>query len=104
MTRADYIPALRFEFLTKFYDPLVRYSTREAAFKNALIRQANLKDDLEILDIACGTGTLLVSIKQKFPKIDAKGFDIDEEILKMAKKKLNFHALKSLSNKVFPII
>lgn len=87
MTKADYIPALRFEFLTKFYDPLVRYSTREAAFKNALLKQANLNENQKILDIACGTGTLLVSIKKKCPKIDATGFDIDEEILKMARKK-----------------
>lgn len=87
MTKADYIPALRFEFLTKFYDPLVRYSTREAAFKNELVKQANLNENQKILDIACGTGTLLVSIKKKCPKIDATGFDIDEEILKMARKK-----------------
>lgn len=87
MTKSDYIPALRFEFLTKFYDPLVRYSTREAAFKDALVRQANLSGDQKILDLACGTATLLIAIKKKHPKISASGLDADAEILKMARRK-----------------
>lgn len=87
MAKADYIPALRFEFLTKFYDPLVRFSTREFAFKNALLKQANLNENQQILDLACGTGTLSIAIKKRFPRIKITGFDVDNEILKIARRK-----------------
>lgn len=90
MAKADYIPALRFEFLTKFYDPLVRYSTREFTFKNALLKQANLNENQQSLDLACGTGTLSISIKKSFPQIEITGFDVDEEILKIARRKARF--------------
>ncbi|MDP3940311.1 MAG: hypothetical protein Q8R92_19520 [Deltaproteobacteria bacterium] len=38
MPAADnkYVPALRFNFLTAIYDPVVRLTTREGAFKRAL--------------------------------------------------------------------
>ena len=83
----NYIPALRFEFLTRFYDPLVRITTREFAFKRALISQANLKNNQAILDIACGTGTLSVGIKKRFPESSIFAIDIDEEILQQARRK-----------------
>lgn len=87
MAKADYIPALRFEFLTRFYDPLVRFSTREFAFKNALLKQANLNVNQKVLDLACGTGTLSIAIKKRYPQIEIKGFDVDGEILKIARRK-----------------
>jgi ubiquinone/menaquinone biosynthesis C-methylase UbiE len=82
-----YIPALRFDFLTRFFDPLVRVTTREYTFKRALIAQANLQNDQTILDIACGTGTLAVGIKKRFPEINIYAIDADAEILEMAREK-----------------
>lgn len=82
-----YIPALRFDFLTRFFDPLVRVTTREYTFKRALIAQANLQNDQTILDIACGTGTLAVGIKKRFPEIKVYAIDADAEILEMAREK-----------------
>ena len=82
-----YIPALRFDFLTRFFDPLVRVTTREYTFKRALIAQANLQNDQTILDIACGTGTLAVGIKKRFPEIKIYAIDADAEILEMAREK-----------------
>lgn len=83
----NYLPALRFEFLTRFYDPIVRITTREFAFKRALIKQANLQKNQTILDLACGTGTLSIAIKKNFPEIKVFAFDVDEEILQMAREK-----------------
>ena len=38
METDKYIPALRFDWLTTIYDPIVRLTTRETAFKTALIK------------------------------------------------------------------
>ncbi len=39
MKNEKYIPALSYDLLTPFYDPVVRLTTREDAFKKALIEQ-----------------------------------------------------------------
>ncbi len=83
----NYLPALRFEILTRFYDPLVRFTTREYTFKRALLAQADIQNGQTILDLACGTGTLSIGIKRRFPESKVYGFDVDEEILFMAREK-----------------
>jgi ubiquinone/menaquinone biosynthesis C-methylase UbiE len=83
----NYIPALGFYWATKFYDPLVRITTREFLFKRALIQQAGLSENQTILDLGCGTGTLSIGIKKRFPSIDIHSIDIDPEVLEKAKSK-----------------
>lgn len=92
----NYLPALRFEFLTRFYDPLVRYTTREYAFKRALLAQADLHDGQTVLDLAGGTGTLSIGIKRRFPGIKVYDFDVDGEILRMARRKAEAQQLEIL--------
>ncbi len=87
MKNRTYIPALRFAILTRFYDPLVRISTREIPFKRALLAQADLQNSQTILDLACGTGTLAIAIKRRFPAAQVFDFDADDEILRMAHRK-----------------
>ncbi len=48
----SYIPALGYRCLTRFYDPVVRVTTREATFKEALLRQASIHDGHRVLDLA----------------------------------------------------
>jgi ubiquinone/menaquinone biosynthesis C-methylase UbiE len=83
----SFLPALRFNFLTRFYDPLVRVTTRETTFKSALIKQATLQNVQTALDLACGTGSLSIAIKNNFPNINISAIDADSEILKIAKAK-----------------
>lgn len=83
----NFIPALRFDLFTKFYDPLVRATTREYAFKRSLAAQANLQSNQTILDIACGTATLAVGIKKSFPEIKVFAIDADAKILRLAREK-----------------
>ncbi|MDQ3634679.1 MAG: class I SAM-dependent methyltransferase [Acidobacteriota bacterium] len=90
----NFIPALRFHWATKFYDPLVRWTTKEYPFKRALIAQANLNNNQSILDLACGTGTLSIGIKKRFPNIQIFAVDADEEILQKAKNKAFERTLK----------
>ncbi len=84
---SKYVPALRFDWLTPIYDIVVKYTTRERAFKSALINQAAIKPEQRVLDVACGTGTLAISIKTQFPSAHLRGLDGDVKILVMAKKK-----------------
>ena len=85
--KESYIPALSYDLLTPFYDPVVRLTTRESAFKKALIEQSNIKAATRVLDLACGTGTLTVLIKKAAPQAEVFGIDGDPKILKLARKK-----------------
>jgi ubiquinone/menaquinone biosynthesis C-methylase UbiE len=82
-----FIPALRFRALTRFYDPVVALTVRERRFKARLLRQAELDGPLDVLDLACGTGTLTVAAKRAAPEIDITGLDADPEILDLARAK-----------------
>ena len=84
---SDFVPALRFRALTRFYDPVVRWTTRERRVKEALIAAAEVPADATILDIGCGTGTMTVWIKQQFPGARVIGLDLDPAILGMARDK-----------------
>lgn len=86
-TDPNYVPALRFHWLTPFYDAVVGTTTRERTFKHALIRQAQIEPGGQVLDLACGTGTLAIWIKQHKPQADVIGVDGDPAILALARRK-----------------
>jgi len=86
-TTDSYIPALKYNWLTALYDPVVALTTRERRFKKRLIVQANLADDQTILDVGCGTGTLACWIKQHYPEARVFGLDGDKNILLIAERK-----------------
>ena len=83
----EYVPALRFRWLTPYYDNIVRLTTREATFKRALLRQARIEPGHRVLDLACGTGTLAIWIKQCEPLAEVIGVDGDASILSLALRK-----------------
>ena len=93
MPADNYIPALRFNWLTPIYDPLVKLTTRENAFKNALVEQSNVKEGQSVLDLACGTGTLAILLKQATQGAEITGMDGDRTVLERAKKKADSAAL-----------
>lgn len=76
-TKKDYIPALSYDFLTPFYDPLIKLGLRETAFKTALLNQADILPGQRVLDLACGTGTLTVMAKKANPQAEMIGLDGD---------------------------
>src|SRR3989475_13205435 len=84
----SYIPALGYRWLTRFYDPVVRVSTREATFTEALLQQASIKDGHRILDLGCGTGTLAVLVKCAHRDAEEFGLESDPEDLNLARTKL----------------
>lgn len=84
---AKYIPALRFTFLTPFYDPLLRWGMREETFKNRLIEHARIGPNFRVLDLGCGTGTLTILVKQSQPAAEVIGFDGDPQVLEIGRIK-----------------
>jgi ubiquinone/menaquinone biosynthesis C-methylase UbiE len=86
-TTTSYIPALGFHWLTRFYDPVVRFTLREEEFKQRLIAQARLQPGHAILDLGCGTGTLTTMIKRACPGANVVGLDVDPEVLQIARRK-----------------
>lgn len=84
---ARYIPALRFDALTRFYDPIVAVTTRERAFKTRLVEQMNLKAGQRLLDVGCGTATLTLMLKRSCPDADVVGLDGDPAALAIARSK-----------------
>ncbi|MEK7856333.1 MAG: class I SAM-dependent methyltransferase, partial [Acidobacteriota bacterium] len=87
MKNDRYIPALSYDWLTPFYDPVVRLTTRDGVFKKALVEQASIEINHRVLDLACGTATLTLLLKQDQPLAEVVGIDGDGKILAIAKKK-----------------
>jgi len=82
-----YIPALRFNWLTPVYDPVLRQMMPEVALKQLLIAQAQIAGGQRVLDQGAGTGTLTVMIKQACPGADVVGLDGDPGVLTIARDK-----------------
>ena len=84
---ADYLPAVRFDVLTPLFDVFVRATTRERTFKGKLLDQAGLEDDLDVLDLGAGSGTLAIWAKQRVPGVSIRGLDGDPAIIRQADRK-----------------
>ena len=86
--KADaYIPALRYRWLTRFYDPVVAFTSREKVFKRKLLDRIAPTNADRVLDLACGTGTLARMIKLENPATTVHGLDGDPDILERARCK-----------------
>ena len=81
---ADYLPAVRFDFLTPVFDVFVKGTTRERAFKQRLLDQVRLESGLDVLDLGSGSGTLAVWAKQRAPGLRIRGLDGDPAIIAQA--------------------
>ncbi len=84
----DYIPALKYEWLTPVYDSVLHFTLREATFKRTLIQQADIENSQRVLDLGCGTATLTLLMKETYPGADVFGLDGDPKVLEIARTKL----------------
>ncbi|GAB5450272.1 MAG: hypothetical protein Hals2KO_06000 [Halioglobus sp.] len=83
-----YIPALKYHALTNFYDTIVRLTTREKVFKTELVNLAAPHPGEYLLDVGCGTGTLIQLFAEHEPNIRIMGLDADPVQLKQAQMKV----------------
>ncbi|MFH1032291.1 MAG: class I SAM-dependent methyltransferase [Chloroflexota bacterium] len=84
----EYKPGLAFHFLTPFYDAATSWLGAGPAFMRKVLEIPSLKGNEKVLDVGCGTGTLIIEAKRKYPDIDINGIDADEAMLRRAEKKL----------------
>ncbi len=87
-TSGAYIPALRYTWLTRFYDSLVANFLKEEKFKQRLVDAMDIEEGQRALDLGCGTATLTMMIKRAFPKAMVVGLDGDPNILRIARGKV----------------
>jgi ubiquinone/menaquinone biosynthesis C-methylase UbiE len=85
-TRKTYIPAAGHDWALPLYDTIVKLLGFDQA-RRSLIDQAAIRPGHRILDIGCGTGTLVTLIKRLYPDVDVIGLDPDPKALARARRK-----------------
>lgn len=83
----NYVHALKYPSLNRFYDRIVAATSGEKAFKTALLKGIDT-NCATALDLACGTGTLALAIKASHPTLTVTGVDGDLDMLARARQKV----------------
>jgi ubiquinone/menaquinone biosynthesis C-methylase UbiE len=82
-----YLPAAGHDLFLPLYDPFVKLLGGDRVRKTFL-NQATLRASDRILDIGCGTGSLIMLIKSLHPDVDIVGLDPDPKALARAGRKV----------------
>ena len=83
----SYVPAAGRDWLLPFYDPL-QWVLRGHRIRRAMLDAAELRPGLRVLDVGCGTGTMVVDLKRSHPELAVTGIDPDPLALARARRKL----------------
>ena len=84
----DYTPAAGHHWLTPLYDVGVAVLTRERRWRAALVEQVRPGADDVIVDVGCGTGSLLVRMGKIAPSARLVGIDPDPAVLARARRRI----------------
>jgi cyclopropane fatty-acyl-phospholipid synthase-like methyltransferase len=96
---AGYIPAAGHDFFLPLYDPVLRYLMRERALRTRFLDLAAIQPGQRVLDLGCGTATLLLLLKERCPSADAVGVDGDPKVLARARAKVEKQGVAIRSTK-----
>jgi ubiquinone/menaquinone biosynthesis C-methylase UbiE len=88
----SYLPAAGRDLFLPLYDPIVKLFGGGAA-REALLAQAGIRPNDRVFDLGCGTGTMAVLMKKRFPRAEIIGLDPDPRALARARKKAAHEAL-----------
>lgn len=84
---AGFIPALRFNRLTPYFDSVAAVAVRDRAIKRRVLAHAAIASGEDVLDVGCGTGTLAVTAARAAPGVRMTGLDADASILARARER-----------------
>ena len=82
-----YVPAAGHDLLLPLYDPMLRLLLRERTLRDRFLDLAATLPGQRVLDIGCGTGTLLLLLKERDASVEAVGIDGDPKALALAAAK-----------------
>lgn len=85
-THRAYLPAAGKDWALPLYDPMVKLLGGEAV-RLALLELAALRGHERVLDIGCGTGTLVTLVKRAYEGTKVVGLDPDRKALARARSK-----------------
>jgi ubiquinone/menaquinone biosynthesis C-methylase UbiE len=85
-SRKSYLPAARYDWALPLYDPVVRFLGADKA-RRLLLDHAAPGPGQQILDVGCGTGSLLILVKRMIPDVEVTGIDPDPQALARARRK-----------------
>lgn len=91
--REPYLKALRFGWLTRFYDRAVAVLLKEQELKRRLLRQAGIARGHRVLDVGCGTAALTLMAQKENGDALIVGIDGDLEALALAQRKASVAGL-----------
>lgn len=82
-----YTPALGHRSLTPLYDAVIALATRENVWRRRLVDAIALKAGERLLDVGCGTGSLLAALVRRTPDASFVGLDPDADVLARARRR-----------------
>lgn len=85
-SQRPFVPGMGLDWLLPLYDPFTRLLGLDRTRRDLLF-QAGLRPGHRVLDIGCGTGSLVVLAKQLFPDVEVVGIDPDSKALARAARK-----------------
>jgi ubiquinone/menaquinone biosynthesis C-methylase UbiE len=85
-SKRTYLPAAGRDSLLPLYDLTTRLMGADQA-RIGLLDRAQIRPGHRVLDIGCGTGSLLIQLKRLYPETDAVGIDPDPRALARARRK-----------------
>lgn len=81
-----FVPAMGVGPLLPFYDIIARLAGA-ATLHNAVVAAAELHPGMRVLDVGCGTGSLVITTRRRHPDVEVVGIDPDERALHRARRK-----------------
>lgn len=85
----NFVPALRYHWLTKVYDWVLKNTFPEKQIKEDVVQLAHLLPGQSILDFGVGTATLSIMAYKSQPTALYHGIDVDKAILEIADSKIS---------------
>ncbi|SDT17210.1 class I SAM-dependent methyltransferase [Microlunatus soli] len=86
-TERPFLPGMGKPWLMRFYDPLAVAVGMGRRYRR-LVELAELTPGQRLLDVGCGTGTVLQTVARTVPGLDLAGLDPDRRALARAARKL----------------